>query len=134
QDADGVDVDLEGPRGRHTMRCAHVVAADGAHSTARAALGVGASGAGDLGRSMINVLFRADLRHHLRGLSFATCTITTPDAPGLLVTVDGETTWAFHIICDVDGGERPEDFTDERCAAAVRVAVGDPSLDVEIRS
>jgi putative polyketide hydroxylase len=130
QDGDGVDVELEGPDGRYSLRCAHVVAADGTHSTVRTALGVGTSGAGDLGKSKINILFRADLRPHLRGMSFATCTITTPEASGLLVTVDGETSWVFHI----DAGERPEDFTHERCAALVRTAVGDPDLDVEVRS
>jgi 2-polyprenyl-6-methoxyphenol hydroxylase-like FAD-dependent oxidoreductase len=134
QDADGVDVELEGPDGRYALRCAHVVAADGTHSPVRTALGVGTSGAGDLGRSMINILFRADLRPHLRGMSFGTCTITTPEAPGLLVTVDGETSWVFHIACDVDAGERPEHFTPERCAAVVRAAVGDPGLDVEVCS
>ncbi|PUB24794.1 2-polyprenyl-6-methoxyphenol hydroxylase-like FAD-dependent oxidoreductase [Promicromonospora sp. AC04] len=134
QDADGVDVELEGPDGRYSLRCTRVVAADGAHSTVRTALGVGTSGAGDLGTSKINILFRADLRPHLRGLSFATCTITTPEASGLLVTVDGERDWVFHVTCDVDGGERPEDFTPERCAAVVRAAVGDPDLDVEVRS
>ena len=134
QDADGVDVELEGPDGRYSLRCARVVAADGTHSAVRTAFGVGTSGVGDLGKSMINILFRADLRPHLRGMSFATCTITTPEAPGLLATVDGETNWVFHVACDVDGGERPEDFTHERCAAVVRVAVGDPDLDVEVRS
>lgn len=133
QDAGGVEVHLAGPDGDHTLRCAHLVAADGAHSTVRTALGIGTSGAGDLGRSMINILFRADLRPHLRGMSFATCTITTPDAPGLLVTVDGDTTWVFHVACDLDAGERPEDFTPERCAGIVRAAVGDPGLDVEVR-
>ena len=134
QDAGGADVELEGPDGRYSLRCAHVVAADGTHSPVRTALGVGTSGAGDLGKSKINILFRADLRPHLRGMSFGTCTITTPEAPGLLVTVDGETNWVFHIGCDVDRGERPGDFTPERCAAVVRAAVGDPDLDVEVRS
>jgi putative polyketide hydroxylase len=134
QDAGGVDVELAGPEGRYSLRCAYVVAADGTHSTVRTALGVGTSGAGDLGKSMINILFHVDLRPHLRGMSFATCTITTPEAPGLLATVDGETNWVFHVACDLDAGERPEDFTPERCAAIVRAAVGDPDLAVEVRS
>lgn len=134
QDPDRVHVELEGPDGRYSLRCTRVVAADGSHSTVRTALGVGTSGPGDLGKSVINILFRADPRPHLRGMSFATCTITTPEAPGLLATVDGETNWVFHVPCDVDGGERPEDFTHERCAAVVRLAVGDPDLDVEVRS
>ncbi|MBL0888154.1 FAD-dependent monooxygenase [Myceligenerans indicum] len=134
QDDEGVDVELEGPDGRYSMRCARLVAADGARSAVRTALGVGTSGAGDLGTPKVNILFRADLRPHLRGMAFATCTITTPEAPGLLATVDGETSWVFHANQDVDGGERPEDFTHERCVAVVRAAVGDPGLDVEVRS
>ncbi|WP_328327353.1 FAD-dependent monooxygenase [Kribbella sp. NBC_00382] len=134
QDSNGVDVELEGPDGRYSLRCQRVVAADGGHSAVRTALGIGTSGAGDLGKSMINILFRADLRPHLQGTSFGTCTITTPDAPGLLVTVDGESTWVFHVACDVDAGERPEDFTHERCITIIRAAVGDPGLGVEIRS
>ncbi|SFB33031.1 2-polyprenyl-6-methoxyphenol hydroxylase [Amycolatopsis marina] len=134
QDADRVDVELAGPDGRYSLRCARVVAADGTHSAVRTALGVGTSGPGELGKSMLNILFRADLRPHLRGMSFATCTITTPEAPGLLATVDGETNWVFHVACDVEGNERQEDFTHERCTAVVRAAVGDPNLAVEVRS
>ncbi|MFJ5228295.1 FAD-dependent monooxygenase [Kitasatospora sp. NPDC088391] len=134
QDTDGVDVELTGPDGRRLLRCAHLVAADGAQSTVRAALGVGTSGPGDLGGTKVNILFRADLRPHLRGTSFATCTLTVPGASGLLVTIDGARDWVFHVACDTGRGERPEDFTPERCAALVRTAVGDPELDVEVRS
>lgn len=134
QDAEGVDVELEGPDGAYSLRCAYVVAADGAYSAVRTALGVETTGPGHLGGTRINILFRADLRPHLRGMAFATCTITTPEAPGLLATVDGVRDWVFHVDCDVDGGERPADFTPERCAAIVRTAVGDPDLDVEVRS
>lgn len=49
QDAEGVDVELEGRDGPYSLRCAYVVAADGTHSTVRRALGVGTSDAGDLG-------------------------------------------------------------------------------------
>ncbi len=77
---------------------------------------------------MVNILFRADLRPHLPAVPFATCTITTPDAPGLLGTVDGEQTWVFHTPAADD--EQAADFPPERCAALVRAAVGDPDLAV----
>lgn len=134
QDTDGVDVVLEGPAGRYPLRCAHLVAADGTNSNVRSALAVGTSGPGDLGQPMVNILFRADLRPYLHGASFATCTITTPEAPGLFGTVDGELNWVFHTPYDADGGEQAADFSPERCAALVRAAVGDPDLGVEVRS
>jgi 2-polyprenyl-6-methoxyphenol hydroxylase-like FAD-dependent oxidoreductase len=128
QDADGVDVVLDGPAGRRTLRCAYLVAADGTHSPVRTALGIPDSGPGELGHPMVNILFRADLRPYLPEATFATCTITTPDAPGLLVTIDGERDWVFHVA-----GDGP-DLPPQRCADLIRTAVGVADLDVEVRS
>ena len=132
QHPDGVDVELDGPGGRYPLRCAYVVGADGGRSTVRDLLGIGTSGPGVLGPGMINTLFRADLRPYLPASPFATCTITTPDAPGLLVTVDDERDWVFHTRCE--DGETVADYPSERCAALVRAAIGVPALDVEVRS
>ncbi|MEU6413380.1 FAD-dependent monooxygenase [Microbispora sp. NPDC046933] len=131
QDADGVTAILGDGE---TVRADYLVAADGARSDVRGLLGVGTSGPGGLGSPKMNILFRADLRPYTRGRFFATCTITTPDAPGLLVTVDGEKEWAFHIDYDPEAGQSPEDFTPERCGELIRAAVGDPGLGVEVLS
>ena len=107
----------------------YVIAADGVRSGLRDALGIATSGPGALGRPKMNILFRADLRPYTAGRSFVGCDITTPEAPGLLMTVDGTDEWIFHV--EYEPGEI---FDDERCRAVVRAAVGDPALDVEVRS
>ncbi|XVQ88740.1 FAD-dependent monooxygenase [Microbispora siamensis] len=131
QDADGVTAILGDGE---TVRADYLVAADGARSDVRGLLGVGTSGPGGLGSPKMNILFRADLRPYTQGRFFATCTITTPEAPGLLVTVDGEKEWVFHADYDPEAGQSPEDFTPERCGELIRAAVGDPALDVEVLS
>ena len=125
QDATGVTAVL----GDHqVVRADHLVAADGVRSGVRAALGIGTSGPGALGEPKTNILFRADLSPYTRGRPFLACTVTTPDSPGMLMTVDGEKDWIFHVADT--GGE----FTPVRCRDLIRTAVGAPGLDVEVLS
>src|SRR5262249_7966292 len=60
---------------------------------------------------------------YTQGTSFVACDITTPDAPGMLMAVDGVKDWIFHT------GSAPED-----CRELIRAAIGDPDLDVEVLS
>ena len=126
QDEHGVTATLEDGQ---QLPADYVIAADGVRSGLRDALGIATSGPGALGRPKMNILFRADLRPYTAGRSFVGCDITTPEAPGLLMTVDGTDEWIFHV--EYEPGET---FDDERCRAVVRAAVGDPALDVEVRS
>ena len=123
QEDDGVVADLDG----ETVRADYLIAADGVRSGVRTALGIGTTGPGDLGRPKLNILFRADLTRYTGGRSFVTCDITTPEAPGMLVTVDNATEWIFHVDAD---GPLPV----ARCAELIRAAVGDPDLDVAVLS
>ncbi|GAA0494791.1 FAD-dependent monooxygenase [Streptomyces olivaceiscleroticus] len=134
QDSDGVTAVLDGASGTYSVRVDHLVAADGARSEVRHALGIGTSGPGAMGKPKINVLFHADLGRYTKGAAFVNCTITTPEAPGLLMTIDGTDLWTFHTEYDPDAGQRAEDFTDERCRALIRAAVGDPTLGVNVIS
>ncbi|MFD8542870.1 FAD-dependent monooxygenase [Streptomyces sp. NPDC059649] len=160
QDADGVTalVDTppgpDGPGGRQVVRADHLLAADGARSQVRSALGIGTSGPGGLGTPMVNILFRADLRPYTKGRSFVSCDLTTPEAPGMLLTVDGAEEWIFHTPYDpgtdaagphdpardaagprTPGPARTLDaFTHEHCRALIRAAIGVPGLDVEVLS
>ncbi|MEU8437220.1 FAD-dependent monooxygenase [Streptomyces sp. NPDC029216] len=134
QDADGVTAILETAAGPHTVRADYLVAADGVRSGVRTALDVGTSGPGDLGNPMVNILFRADLGTYTQGQSFVTCTITTPAAPGMLVTVDADKSWVFHAAYDPNAGQTAADFTPERCRELIRAAIGDPALDVQVLS
>ncbi|WP_408630248.1 FAD-dependent monooxygenase [Amycolatopsis mongoliensis] len=131
QDGTGVTAVLDGPDGRRSVRADHLVAADGGRSEVRAALGIGTTGPGALGQPLLNILFRADLTPYTKGHHFANCTITTPESPGMLVTVDAGKDWIFHT----DLGDEPVDaFPPSRCAALIRAAIGVPDLAVEVLS
>ncbi|MFQ6325829.1 FAD-dependent monooxygenase [Nocardia sp. CWNU-33] len=131
QDADGVTAHLDDGA---TIRADYLIGADGVHSGVRGALGIGTTGPGALGNPKVNILFRADLRPYTRGRFFAACDITTPDAPGMFMTVDGATEWIFHTEYRPEDGQSADEFTPERCRALIRAAVGDHGLDVEVRS
>ncbi|MET9888229.1 FAD-dependent monooxygenase [Streptomyces sp. NPDC006430] len=135
QDEDGVTAVLETGAGhRRTVRADYLVAADGVHSGVREALGIKTSGPGTVGTPKMNILFRADLGRYTQGRSFVLCTVTNPQAPGMLVTVDGAKSWVFHTEYDPAAGQAPADFTPDRCRDLIRAAIGDPGLDVEVLS
>ncbi|QLY29334.1 FAD-dependent monooxygenase [Nocardia huaxiensis] len=117
QDPDGVTATLSDGR---VVRARYLVAADGVRSRVRDILGIGLTGPGAMGRETTSILFDADLRPRK---PFAMCNIEHPDATGLLVTVDGESEWVFLTAGDAD--PTPE---------LLRTALGDPSIDVKIRS
>jgi putative polyketide hydroxylase len=101
QDARGVTALLDD----QVVRAEYLIAADGVRSGVRAALGIGTSGPGALSGPKI-ILFRADLSPYTKGQRFLNCDITNPDAPGMLMTVDGEKEWIFHTAYDPDAGGR----------------------------
>ncbi|MFI1919684.1 FAD-dependent monooxygenase [Nocardia sp. NPDC020380] len=117
QDSSGVTATLSDGR---VVRARYLVGADGVRSRVRQILGVGVTGPGVMGRETTSILFDADL--HPRK-PFAMCNIEHPDAPGLLVTVDGKHEWVFLTTLDTD--PTPD---------LLRTAIGDPSIEVKIRS
>ncbi|MFI7002746.1 FAD-dependent monooxygenase [Nocardia sp. NPDC050175] len=131
QDAAGVTAHLDDGT---TVRADYLIAADGVRSGVRDALGIETTGPGSFGNPKVSMLFRADLRPYTHGRHFANCDITGPDVQGMLATVDGAKEWIFHTDYHPDNGETVEDFTEERCADLIRTAVGDPALEVEVRS
>ncbi len=117
QDSGGVTATLSDGR---VVRARYLVAADGVRSRVRQILGVGLTGPGAIGRETTSILFRADLHP---SEPFAMCNIEHPDATGLLVTVDGEREWVYLTALDT-----------EPTPDLIRTALGDPSIEVEIRS
>lgn len=129
-DTDGVTAVLaDGSR----VRGGYAVVADGASSAVRDGLGVSTLGRGRLGVPKMNIVFRADLYSRFGAVPYMT-DITAPGAWAMLITVDGHDLWMLHVDYDPAKGESAEDFTDARCAALVRQAVGVPELPVEIVS
>jgi 2-polyprenyl-6-methoxyphenol hydroxylase-like FAD-dependent oxidoreductase len=114
----------------HEVRARYVIGADGARSRLREILGIQMHGRPVLSNS-VNILFRADLSPWTAGKSVNVCFITNPDAPGLLLHNGGDR-WRFTAYYYPEKGEKPEDFTPERCQKLVRTAVGVPDLPVEL--
>jgi putative polyketide hydroxylase len=108
------------------VRAEYLIGADGVNSTVRPALGIGTTGPGEVGGTTMNILFDADLVGHFGAMPTMT-EINRPDAPALLLSV-GDRRWVLHV--PVPEGEGP--LSDERCAAAVRTAIGDPDVPVDI--
>ena len=131
QDSDGVTAIIGDGE---VVRADYLVAADGVRSGVRSVLDIDTSGPGRLGTPKVNILFTADLRPFTNGRSFVGCDITTPDSPGMLMSVDGEQEWIFHVGYDPEAGQSVDDFTPQRCRDLIRAAVGAPDLDVEVRS
>ncbi|GAA1265348.1 FAD-dependent monooxygenase [Kitasatospora nipponensis] len=120
QDATGVRARLCDGR---LLRADYLVAADGVRSPIRAALGIGTTGAGNLGTAKNNTLFRADLSGLLGPHSFIACDLTHPRVRGTLMTIDGAHEWVLHT-------EQSLEVTPE----LIRTALGAPGLPVEIVS
>ncbi|MEV6400721.1 FAD-dependent monooxygenase [Streptomyces sp. NPDC051907] len=115
-----------------TVHADYLVAADGPRSPVREALGIGQSGHGDLFHN-VSITFRSrGLIDVLGEKRFIVCYLTKPGADGALLPVDNRERWVFHAPWRPDEGESLDAFTDERCAAHIRAAVGKPDLDVEI--
>jgi 2-polyprenyl-6-methoxyphenol hydroxylase-like FAD-dependent oxidoreductase len=122
-------LDRRTDQARH-VRARFLVGADGARSRVRDRLGISMHGRPALSHS-VNILFRADLTRWTAGRSINVCFIANPDAAGLLLHNGGDR-WRFTAFYDPDKGDKPEDFTAERCLQLVRAAVGVPDLAVEL--
>lgn len=134
QDADGVSaVVKDRETGEHlTVRADYLIAADGPRSPVREALRIRQTGNGELFHN-VSIVFRSErLAGVLGDLRFIVCYLMKPGADGALLPVDNETQWVFHAPWHPETGETLEDFTDERCVAQIRAAIGVPDLDVEI--
>jgi putative polyketide hydroxylase len=134
QDADGVTALI---RSRHngeerTVRADYLVAADGPRSPVRERLGIGHTGSGDLFHS-VSIAFQAErLADAVGDRRFFCAYLTNEQGSGVLLPVDNERSWVLHAPLDVELGETLADFTDGRCAAAIRTATGVPDLEVKI--
>lgn len=81
----------------------------------------------------MSVTFRSQKLAEIVGdRRFIVCYLTSPEADGALLPVDNRTQWVFHAPWHPERGETLESFTDERCAAHIRRAIGDPDLDVQV--
>jgi len=112
-----------------TVRGSYMIAADGASSRVREALGIDMVGLGELDHN-INIHFRAELGPWVRGRPAVG--YISSQSNGTLLWAHGTDRWLILRAFQPARGERPEDFTPERCLDLARRAVGIPDLPVEL--
>ena len=109
----------------------YVIAADGAQSQVRSALGIRMTGHEAVYES-VNVLLRADLTPWTRERPAALYFVEHPAIKGTFLTINGVDRWGFLANSLSQHGLCAADFTPERCVELVRTAAGVPDLEVEI--
>ena len=127
QDDDGVTVALRTAGGETTLRARYVIAADGASSPTRRLLDVAMQGIPPLA-TLVGIYFEADLARWVGDRPGLLYFLMNSAAPGIVIALDGRTRWIYHRLQFEDRLEP------EAAAAAVRLAVGVPDLDVTIKS
>ncbi len=134
QDASGVTVAIEDTTTgtQRNLRAQYVLVADGAKGFLREAVGIPVHELAVQGR-YVNIYFRADLRHLVKGREFALCFVENPAAPGIILAVNNADRWLFNAEYDL-ATMSISDFTPERCVSLVRKAVGLEDLPVEVLS
>src|SRR5262245_47981924 len=112
----------------HEIRASYLIAADGPHGPVRDALGIARHGPGVL-QHWMNVIFETDLEPTLAGRALRSVFVT--DINGTFVPRSGGR-WLMAVQYVPKRGERPEDFTKERCAELIRRGAGRPDVKAEI--
>lgn len=116
-----------------TVRAKYLIAADGANSPIRKKLGVNTTGQGTQGH-LLNILFYADLTELVRAREFSLCLIEHPEIKGVFTSINNKDRWVFHLWYDPSKGEKPEDFSPERCKDLLNIAIGIPEIEINITS
>ncbi len=133
QDEDGVTAQLLDVATGHveTVRAKYLLAADGARSRIREALGIQRFGKGTLANH-IGLVFEADLSdlvpsnevwlHYLQNPKFTGAFVNTPHANRHIFSVE------YHP----ENGESASDYTEERLVELIRIGLDLPDLNPEI--
>lgn len=124
QDADRVVASLRDARSERTERVEvrYLVGADGAHSTVRAALGIGMAGADALAEFQM-VQFEAPLSDILGEHRYGLNIVTHPDAPGIFVVRGRRDRWGYAREVR-DGRGRLDELSEQRLAELITTAAG----------
>lgn len=109
----------------------YMIAADGAQSRVRKALGVAMQGERDVYDS-VNVLLEADLSPWTRDRPAALYFIENEELRGTFLTINAHDRWGFLVNSLKSQGYTAEDFTPELSARLIRKAAGVPDLPVKV--
>lgn len=135
QDSDSVTATL---KDRETgaissVHAEYLIAADGAGSPIRNRLNVPTSGQGTMGY-LLNILFHADLKSLVHKREFSICVIERPEIFGAFTSINNDDRWVFHLAYDPSKGKQASEFTPERCIELLRIAIGIPDLEIDVKS
>jgi len=103
----------------------YLIAAEGAQSRVRRALGVKMIGEEKVYDS-VNILFEADLTQWVTHRPAALYFVEQEDLRATFLTINGRDRWGFLIHGPRQYGWEPQDFTPELCGELIRKAVGMP--------
>ena len=117
--------------GQTHVRAQYVIAADGAQSSIRRQLGVRMIGL-EMVYESVNILVKADLRPWTAHRPAALYFIEHPKIKATFLTINAVDRWGFLVNNLSAYGYKASDFTPERSAELVRMAVGAPNLEVKI--
>ncbi len=131
QQEDGVEARLRNTitGGETKVIAEYLVAADGASSSIRDALGVKMHGPGVMAL-WLSILFEADLAALLPSKGFVLCYLRNEAFTGSFVSCDDPNRGQLNIALKADR-DRAEDFDAARCEDLVRAALGVQRLDVK---
>lgn len=118
--------------GPEKISCRYVIAADGANSPIRSALGINLEGPEGLQHNMM-IHFEADLRPLVADRPGILYFLFEPDAQGALIAYDQGKTWVLMHGFD-PATTSPDAFDDKTCIALVEQAVGANLPDIEIKN
>jgi putative polyketide hydroxylase len=109
----------------------YLIAAEGAQSRVRRALGVNMVGEEKVYDS-VNILFNAELTEWVQHRPAALYFVEQQDLRATFLTINGRDRWGFLLHSPTKFGWKPEDFTPEFCAELIRKGVGIPDLPVSV--
>ncbi|HWF95878.1 MAG TPA: FAD-dependent monooxygenase [Xanthobacteraceae bacterium] len=113
------------------FKARYLIAAEGAQSRVRRAVGVNMMGREKVYDS-VNILFQADLTRWVKDRPAALYFVEQDDLRATFLTINGTDRWGFLIHGPRQYGWRPEDFTPEFCAELIQEGIGVANYPVKV--
>ena len=117
--------------GERTVEARYLVAADGAHSSVRAALGIRMQGPDRL-LEAVSALFHAPLWALAGDRRYGLYAITHPAAEGVLLPAGAGDRWLYGVLIEPGADQRATACTAPALARRIRIAAGVPTLRPQI--
>jgi len=109
----------------------YLIAAEGAQSRVRRALGVKMIGEEKVYDS-VNILFNAELTQWVKDRPAALYFVEQENLRATFLTINGTDRWGFLIHSRTAYGWKPEDFTPDFCVDLIRKGIGIPDIPVKV--